>query len=529
VISREGKDPPVAWVARFVVAARSLYPNASIDRETVERLYPAIAERWRSRISPEIAAQTLCQCQGRKIIPNPQVMPSRVRGPRGAKRGQPFGPEDVRPAPAPRPRKPRAPRSPKGATCPPDQAACSLGLLGNACGLPALLVLAAAQGRPVPRVARYCLVSAARLRPSHDPTRGFRPRSDYPVSVQERDYQRDKAEQLKVQGIAQNMIPELIFNGAPGAIDGPPVTTQQGVVLGGNGRTMALQLHYAQGGQLPADFLRANAALFGFSAAQIGELTDPVVVRVIPSEGAETTRQLQELVRLLNVPLSQALDIRSESVAEAKRLSDEVFGILAGALADPNATLRDYLSSRDSRALATALRRNGVLTDSNAKRYLEPDGFSDDGKTFVERILTGALIPDAALLDRMGPQLLGTIARSAPWLLSAASAGPDWDLRLPLAAALADLIDLRSAGAPSVDAYLRQVSIEPPRVLSVKRGPEVLRLLFDTAGRPLSFARFARRYAELANAHPTAQGGLFASEKLSAIEALNQSFQLARG
>lgn len=527
--SRQGKEAPVAWVARFAVAARELFPYARLGRETVGRLLPTVTVLWRQGISPEIAARTLCQCNGREIVPNPEVTPAAVQGPRGATRGEPFGVDQVRPKPAPKPRAPRKPRPPKGASCPPDQAPCKLGLIGFACGLPALLVLAAVTGRPVPRVARYCLASASRLRPSHDPLRGFRPRPDYPVGVQERDYQRDKAEQLKVQSIAQNMIPALVFNGAPGAIDGPPVVTEDGIVLGGNGRSMALQLHYAQGGQSAADFLRDHAGLFGFSRAQVEALPDPVVVRVIPTEQPTNPRELRELVRLLNVPLTQALDIRSESVAEAQRLSEEVFAILAAALAEPDATLRDYLSSRDSRALAAALRRSGILTDNNAKRYLTVDGFSDDGKTFVERILTAALVPDAALLDRAGPQLVGTLARSAPWLLSAAAAGADWDLRPALRAGLADLVDLRHAGAPSVDAFLRQVAIEPPRVLSVPSGPDVLRLLYDTAGKPQTLARFARRYAELASAHPTAQGGLFPAEKRSAKQALGEAIQLVRG
>jgi hypothetical protein len=99
----------------------------------------------------------------------------------------------------------------------------------------------------MPQIARYCLTSADRLIPSHDARRGFVKRDDYPTDVQEREYHRDKAEQIKVLSTAQNLIPELIFNGAPGAIDGLPVVTPQGVVLGGNGRTQALQLHYSQG------------------------------------------------------------------------------------------------------------------------------------------------------------------------------------------------------------------------------------------------------------------------------------------
>ncbi|HNN96589.1 MAG TPA: hypothetical protein PKI03_30145, partial [Pseudomonadota bacterium] len=426
--------------------------------------------------------------------------------------------------PPPKPRKPAKPRPPRGAGCPTDHRACKLGIEGAACGLPAALVLAAAQGAPVPRLARYCLLTVARLIPSHDPLRGFRPRPEYPSGVQERDYQRDKAEQLKVLGIAQNLIPELVFNGAPGAIDGLPVVTHEGYVLGGNGRSMALQLHYAHGGLAAADYVRDHAAQFGFSRAQVESVAQPVIVRTIETTHPADRGELRELVRLLNIPLTQTLDLRSETVAEAQRLTSDALDVLAVALAAPEATLRDYLSSRESRTLANALRRAGILTDNNAKRLLTADGFSEDGKIFVERLLTAALIPDAVLLDAAGGGLLGTLARSAPWLLAAASGGAGWDLRPSLRAAVADYIELRAAGMPSVSAYLRQGRIEgPPHVTGDPRAVELLELLHEVGGKPLAFARFARRYAELAQAHPTAQGGLFAAEKRTPDQALRDA------
>lgn len=527
---RETKQAPVAWVARFAVAARRLFPSARLDADTIAELLPAVTELWRAGYRPEVAAQTLCQCQGRAIRPNPIAVRQYVRAPKGAKPGRAFGVDEVRPAHPPKPRAPRKPQAPRAASCPPDSAACALGLVGAACGLPAILVLAAAQGAPVPRVARYCLTSAERLIPSHQSTRGFQPHPEYPDRVQERDYQADRAEQLKVLGMAQNLIPALVFNGAPGAIDGPPVVTEDGIVLGGNGRTMALQLHYAQGGTTAADYLADHAALFGFTAEQVRTVERPVLVRTIQTHKPPDARELRELVRVLNIPLSQALDIRSESVAEAQRLTGEVLDVLGVALADPDATLRDYLSSRDSRTLAATLRRAGILTDNNGKRYLTADGvFSDDGKTFVERLLTAAVIDSARLIDRAGPQLIGTIARSAPWILSAASAGPDWDLRPALRAALSDLIDLRNADAPSVDFFLAQTSFEPPKVRGVRHGETLLRVLHDLGAKPIAFARVARRYAELAAAHPTAQGGLFPAEKLDPDSALNQAIHVQKG
>ena len=115
-------------------------------------------------------------------------------------------------------------------------------------------------------------------------------------------------------------------------------------------------------------------------------------------------------------------------------------------------------------------------------------------------------MPDAALLDRAGPQVVGTLARSAPWLLSAAAAGADWDLRPALVAAVRDLHALRRAGR--LGRFLpAAVGHRAPGGSVGDARPALLQLLHDTAGKPLALACFARRYAELAAAHPRPRAG----------------------
>jgi hypothetical protein len=598
--SRHDQEPPPHWWAALEAALVTMFPGATWNRAKMAELRPYFVAEWRQGQKPKSAARTVCSCDGKTIHLNESIRVVPARPPKGAKRGEVFGADELRPIapieridrkiekviaeirtleskatadagkrprkadaekaeerrqrievrkreldelrkerrqavaestePKPRVSRPRAkrPASPSAPSCPPGVASCKLGLVGQACGLPAPLVLASAMGSPIERAARYCLTSAWKVTPSHNPLRGFSPNPEYPAGVQERAYDREKGEQLKVLGIAQNMIPALIFNGAPGAIDGLPVVTSTGIVLGGNGRTQALQLHYAQGGRAARDYLRDNAAQFGFTRAQIAAVPDPIVVRVVetPEPGApDYQKTLRELVRLLNVPLLQSLGVREESVAEAARLTDEALDVLALALGD-DLSLAEYLSSRQSRAFADALRRAAILTDRNAVRLLEKDGdsFSDDGKTFVERLLTGALINDAGLLEQAGPQLRGTLARGAPWLLSAAAAGQDWDLRGAMRAAVVDLVDMRRRDVPSVDAYLRQTTLgESPAVLGVELGREVLQVLSALAGRPVLFGRFARQYAELSRRHPSAQFSLIPEEKLSPAQALRQA------
>lgn len=431
-------------------------------------------------------------------------------------------PGPVPPLPAP---SPAASATQTASSCPPDMPACGLGLLGGTCTVPAPLLLPSAQGAPQPQPARFCLAEARRLIASHDPTRGFVPRVDYPADVQERRYERDKGEQLKVLQIAQNMRPELMFNAAPSAIDGPPVVTETGYVLGGNGRTMGLQLHYHQGGTAARAYLIDHAQDFGFQPAQIEALREPVVVRVVPTDGSQ--RQLQELVRVLNVPLTQVLDVRSESVAEARRLSVDALSILAAAF-DGDETLNDYLASRASKPFTDALRRAGILTDRNTGRYLGPaGGYTEDGKVFVERLLVAALIPDATLLDQLGAEARQTLARGAPWLLTAASYGGDaWDVRSVLRAAAQDFLHMRALGLRSPEDYLRQEGMFAEAEPVVKRhalGPLLLHVLAQLMGKPLKFSWFARAYAGAARQHPEGQEALFPREVLTPEQALRQA------
>ena len=449
---------------------------------------------------------------------------------RQAQESQAPGADSWRTVRPDRPPKPR--RTAQDATCPPNQVGCALGLLGGVCGLPAPLVLASSRGSPVPQVARYCLTSADRLIPSHDARRGFVKRDDYPTDVQEREYHRDKAEQLKVLSTAANLIPELIFNGAPGAIDGLPVVTKEGIVLGGNGRAQALQLHYGQGGRLARDYLLDHAAQFGFRRGDIEKVPDPVVVRVIDTIDRDSSgfrRAAQELVRVLNVPLTQSLSNRAEAVAESRRISDEVLEILSVALADKDLTLADYLGSRASRTLADALRRASIITERNAVRMLGTDGFTDEGKRFIERVLTAALIPHTELLDRLGPATVATLAAGAPWLLGAAAAGDEWDLRKHLSLAAKDLADLRTQGAVSVDEYLRQGSMfGKPATSDDPKAEKLLRFLFDLSNRPTRFRLFARSYASMAAQNPINQASLFPSEQISPSAALDSALVSTR-
>jgi hypothetical protein len=402
--------------------------------------------------------------------------------------------------------------------------------LGGECGLPANLVLPTSSGTPEAQVARYCLISAAKIITSHDPLRGFAPRPNYPAEVQERRYDADVREQAKVERIAGALNPALIFNTSPSVVDGTPVLTEEGIALGGNGRGMGIQLYYSRGGQSPKEYLIGHAGEFGFTADQVANVPDPAVVRVIQTgtkelDPSEKRRRLRQLVRLLNVPLTQEMDPRTNAVALARQLDDGVFDVLATGL-DADTTLAEFLGSRASDRLTQQLYRVGVLSDRNVGRYIVHGIYTDEGKRLVERMFAASLLPDASLLDALGEQMQSTLARGAPYLLAASSFGQEWDLRPLVPAVARDVIAMQRSGAHTVTEFLSQDALfrqEAPQSTGLPLGKGFLAVAWQLRASPLKFARFARSFAADARGNQAGQGGLFAAEKITPDLALHRA------
>jgi colicin import membrane protein len=389
-------------------------------------------------------------------------------------------------------------------------ASCHLGLPGGIGGAESLVTLQTGRGSLKVLPARFVLTSAATLVPSHD-AQTFDARPDYPELVQERRYDADQLERMKVVDIAQNMQPGLVANTNVGAVDGTPVAVNGvGVVLGGNGRTMGAQRHYASGRHVLADYLVRHAAQFGLTADAVRSIKDPIVVRVVDAPRSEWPR----LVRDLNVGLTQSMDATTEAVAQARHFPPDVVKLLAAGLAD--AEIGEWLRSRASLPLVGALERSGFLTRANRGRYLTKDGLlSAEAHTALERQLLASLVPDAALLDRLGAEVRGTLTRSAPFWLAAAAAGGSWDVRGALLAAVKDLAELRSDGQ-CLAQWEQQGSLIPRATRKGTTGETLLQLLDLAGGKPVVFTKIARQFYQ-----DSAGGGLFGSK--DPIQALTEA------
>lgn len=382
--------------------------------------------------------------------------------------------------------------------------------------------------------AEYVVLDASKVIASHNPL-NMAPREDYPKGVQERRYEDLTGEQLKVHRIAASMEPRIVANTNPDVVNGTPVITEDGVVLGGNGRTMGMQLAYAQhpeSGQRLKDFLTHHAREFGLRPNDVAAIEHPILVRRI--KAGKDTDQLRQLGRRMNESLTRGLDPRTMEVALGKNYVDKhLLGALVAGM-DFDESLADFLHNSKSVDFVKALERSGIIDDLNRDEFVDADGMlNEDGRARVERVLAARLLPDAAILSRMNQKTRQSIARSTPYLIRAEDAG--WDVRESLMAAVKADLDLRTRRGQTEDLYLSQEvdpKLDPDHpALALQKDP-LARLLFTVIRHhngpnvmAAGFRDFARR-AE--TAQHMAGGGLFGEPPEKPEHALDGAFGISK-
>jgi len=378
--------------------------------------------------------------------------------------------------------------------------------------------------------AEWAVVEADTLVASHD-ARGFAEREDYPVGVQERPYHRDKSEQQKVDAIARDLLPAMVANSNPDAINGAPIVTEQGVVLGGNGRTMGMQRAYGlypESADKLREHLTRHARAFGISAQQVSGMKDPVLVRRVKAAGKD---EMTRLGRRMNEALTQGLDPRAAEVAVSKFVTQEVVDDLTHRMA-PDQTLSSFLSTPASREFIHTIERAGIIDERNRNQFVNAETglLNEDGRERVGRVMAARLIPDSDLLDSMNQTWRENIAQAVPYFLQAESAG--WDLRPHLVAAVQADADMQGKGlkrtAKDRKVYLAQIGL----LAKDQRTPEaraLLQVLHEHGGKarglPAGFKQVALEADRQKHDHGD-QGSMFARPKVSLVESLAASFKL---
>ena len=299
--------------------------------------------------------------------------------------------------------------------------------------------------------AHYRIVEADSLQASHDAF-SFEKNQVYPEGVQERQYHASKNAQKKVIQDSQDLKPDMVVNTTPTAIDGPPQVAPGGIVLGGNGRTMAIQRAYPQGtAEGYREYLLEHSKDFGISADQVQGMKQPVLIREVDNAPADT-EGLRVLGSALNKDFKKALSEIEVAVSSGKNLSKESADQIAGELEaiGESATLRS-LMAKNPKVFREALLRDGVLSETDLPQYFTQEGaVNTAGKDFIENVLVGAVIQDTDLLQSMPKSLVAKVERIVPQMIELGNRTDGWNISQ----------DVRDAVRQISSAHIRGIKIQ---------------------------------------------------------------------
>jgi predicted kinase len=309
--------------------------------------------------------------------------------------------------------------------------------------------------------ARYHVVDAATLEPSHNPT-SFEKNPRYPEGVQQRAYhgEQGKAARDHVAVIAAKLDPRILLD-ATTTPHGPPLVTPDNTVLGGNGRVMATMRAATMAPEKfgeYVDHLRATSKeRFGIDPEAYAHMEAPVLVRRIEDERPDlgSTETLREMNRLTDQDTRKSKEAASEGGTRARALKDagEPLEHFANTM-EPEETLREYLDSPNGRDFMQLLVKHGVITREEIPKFMDASSGrpTSIGSQMIEDMMYSAAIGDPDVVARAPRKALGKLEHAVPSIVRA-NTHEGWSVEKPLSEAL-DLIKARDIAAGELKSKL---------------------------------------------------------------------------
>lgn len=303
---------------------------------------------------------------------------------------------------------------------------------------------------------RYYLVESGAATPSHNSANGFAKSEGFPVdenggSVNDRDYERDKDAQQITRDIANKYDSR--------AMQTPVVVSQDGVVLSGNGRTMAGELAAAQGTDAEYnEHLAKYPTQYGFTSEQVKGMQHPRVV-FVPDAAMPYTA---DTFAKFNQQEMKGQSKTEHSVKLGKVVDDETFNRIIS-LINRFDTLGDfYADFAASREAIGELFKCGAISRPQMAEMIDGDGLSAIGKETLENMLIGKAFesnPDAVREATEFKQMRQTIIQALAEISNNISLGKDYSLESELAEAIDLVYNARKSGFKAgdrVSSYARQ-------------------------------------------------------------------------
>lgn len=238
---------------------------------------------------------------------------------------------------------------------------------------------------------RYVLCESGVVTPSHDPLHGFCKSDGFPTdsngqTVNDRDYERDTDAQRITRQIANDYDNRALQS---------PVVVSQGIVLSGNGRTMAGML----AAMLNTDtsyitYLMSHASKYGFSADDVSTFEHPRCV----FETADTYQLTAETFAMFNAQEIKSQSKTEQAVKLGKLVDTETFNRIIRNINSFETISEFYGNSRAATEAIGDLQSAGIISQMQMPEMFDGDTISQTAREILENVLIGKAFetnPDA--------------------------------------------------------------------------------------------------------------------------------------
>ena len=310
-----------------------------------------------------------------------------------------------------------------------------------------------------PLKGHYVLHESGASSPSHNPetwqkTDGF-PMDANDNSVNDRDYERDHDAQEHTQSIARQYDQR--------ALQSVPVVSNDGVVLSGNGRTMAGELAARDNTDgAYVNYLKEYASKFGFTPEQVEAMQHPRV-SFVPDEAMPYTA---ETFAKFNQQEMKSQNKTEQAVKLGKTVNDDSFKGIVRTINGYD-TLGDFYNDAEASLGAVYdLHNAGVVPQAQLAEMVDgvrgQEKLSAVGREFLENMLIGKAFesdPEVVRMLTAEPAMRQTVITALGEIVDNIALGGDWSLQGELADAVKLCFDARQGGAKYgeiVSTYARQ-------------------------------------------------------------------------
>lgn len=321
---------------------------------------------------------------------------------------------------------------------------------------------------------RYMLAESGTATPSHNPHEGFTMSAGFPTdkngnSVNDRDYQRDQDAQQITRNIAAHYDAR--------AIQSPVIVSTDGVVLSGNGRTMAGELaaHNGTDGAY-IDYLKSYGASFGFSHEAVTVFAHPRLLFVLDDALPYTAATFARF----NAKEMKGQSKTETAVKYGKLVTDEAFTRIVSVI-NAFETLGDFYAHLEAvTECLNDLRKCGVIDAMSYAEMFDGDTISSTGKETLENVLIGKAFvnsPDCARMITTYKSLRKSVVFALSEVANNMGLGEDYTLNKELSEAVNLAYIARQHGYKAgerVSEYARQMDAFSNETVSDFRNTSIL-------------------------------------------------------